>query len=80
MALMRSGGAGFRRLTSDRHWDMSPSWRSQGDESCTVRGTEADDVLRGTPGPDHLCGLEGDDTLRAGSGDDVLEGGIGIDL
>jgi Ca2+-binding RTX toxin-like protein len=56
--------------------------------SCTITGTEGDDVLVGTPGPDVICGLGGDDELHGlgagdelwgGTGDDRLEGGDGDD-
>ncbi len=57
--------------------------------SCTVVGTQGDDVLDGTTQADVLCGLgggdrlrgaAGDDTLYGGTDDDVLEGGPGNDV
>lgn len=48
--------------------------------SCTVTGTDGDDVLRGTPGDDVICGLGGDDEILGLGGDDVLYGDDGDDV
>lgn len=48
-------------------------------ETCTITGTDGDDVLRGRAGDDVICGLGGDDRLSGGKGDDVLYGGRGQD-
>ena len=48
--------------------------------SCTVRGTQGNDVLTGGPGPDVICGRAGDDVLRGLGGDDELLGGDGADV
>ena len=48
--------------------------------TCTIVGTDGDDVLRGTQGDDVLCGLGGDDVIAGGSGDDTLAGGPGRDM
>ena len=45
--------------------------------SCTVRGTQGNDVLTGGSGPDMICGRAGDDVLRGLGGDDELLGGDG---
>jgi peptidoglycan/xylan/chitin deacetylase (PgdA/CDA1 family) len=47
--------------------------------SCTIVGTDGDDVLVGTPGSDVICGGAGNDLLRGGLGDDTLAGGSGFD-
>lgn len=56
--------------------------------TCTIRGTETDDVLNGTRDFDVLCGLQGNDyvhgdgrrdRVKGGQGDDVLVGGSGRD-
>jgi peptidoglycan/xylan/chitin deacetylase (PgdA/CDA1 family) len=47
--------------------------------SCTILGTDADDVLVGTPGPDVVCGGAGNDLIAGGVGDDTLVGGSGVD-
>lgn len=55
-------------------------WQAPEDPvSCTVEGTEGNDVLRGTRGPDILCGFGGNDRLYGFGGDDVLLGGDGQD-
>lgn len=55
--------------------------------SCTVTGTEGNDVLTGTSGDDVICGLGGNDhlngrggndTLLGGNGNDILDGGTGL--
>ena len=48
--------------------------------TCTIVGTDGDDVLRGTQGDDVLCGLGGDDVIAGGPGDDTLAGGPGRDM
>lgn len=47
--------------------------------TCTVSGTEGDDVLEAGPLGDVVCGLGGHDVLISGLGDDVLIGGPGSD-
>jgi Ca2+-binding RTX toxin-like protein len=47
--------------------------------SCTVTGTEGDDLLTGTPGPDVICAGGGDDVVDGGGGHDVLVLGGGHD-
>jgi uncharacterized delta-60 repeat protein len=57
--------------------------------SCTINGTDGDDVLTGTAGNDVICGgrgndqllgLGGADVLKGESGNDVLIGSNGVDL
>ena len=50
-----------------------------GTSSCTIVGTDGDDVLAGTPGADVICGLGGDDVIRGRGGNDILVGGSGDD-
>jgi peptidoglycan/xylan/chitin deacetylase (PgdA/CDA1 family) len=47
--------------------------------SCTIVGTDADDVLVGTPESDVICGGAGNDLIIGGPGDDTLAGGSGED-
>ena len=47
--------------------------------SCTIIGTEGDDVIQGTPEDDVICGLGGNDIISGGDGDDVVYGGDGND-
>ena len=47
--------------------------------TCTVIGTDDDDVLEGTLIDDVFCGLGGDDVITGGAGDDVVLGGPGDD-
>jgi Ca2+-binding RTX toxin-like protein len=47
--------------------------------SCTVTGTDGDDVLTGTSGDDVICGLGGADVITASAGNDLVIGGSGID-
>jgi peptidoglycan/xylan/chitin deacetylase (PgdA/CDA1 family) len=47
--------------------------------SCTIVGTDADDVLVGTPESDVICGGAGNDLISGGAGDDTLDGGSGVD-
>ena len=47
--------------------------------TCTVLGTDDDEVLTGTRIADVLCGLGGDDVVTGGVGDDVAFGGPGAD-
>jgi acid phosphatase type 7 len=47
--------------------------------TCTVLGTEDDDVLPGTRIADVFCGLGGDDVIDGGAGDDIALGGSGAD-
>ncbi|MGH3091368.1 MAG: hypothetical protein ACRDOG_03430, partial [Gaiellaceae bacterium] len=49
------------------------------DHTCTVIGTDGDDVLTGTRIGDVLCGLGGDDVMTDAAGDDVVFGGPGDD-
>jgi hypothetical protein len=52
----------------------------EGVPTCTISGTEGDDVLSGTGGPDVICALGGNDRINARGGDDVVFGGAGDDL
>lgn len=52
----------------------------EGGPTCTLIGTEGDDVLSGTDGPDVICGLGGNDRINGRGGDDVVLGGRGHDL
>jgi acid phosphatase type 7 len=47
--------------------------------TCTVLGTDDDDVLEGTRIADVLCGLGGDDVMTGEAGDDIAFGGPGDD-
>jgi hypothetical protein len=47
--------------------------------SCTITGTDGNDVLRGTPGRDRICGFGGNDAIRGLGGDDTIFGGLGND-
>lgn len=47
--------------------------------SCTITGTDGDDVLTGTNGDDVICGLGGADIITASSGNDLVIGGSGLD-
>jgi hypothetical protein len=59
--------------------EAAPVSTAYGRASCTVTGTQDDEVLRGTPGDDAICGLGGNDVLLGGGGDDALIGGSGSD-
>jgi uncharacterized delta-60 repeat protein len=48
--------------------------------SCTITGTNQDDVINGTPGNDVICGRKGDDQINGLDGADVLKGEDGNDL
>ncbi|MGH3004411.1 MAG: polysaccharide deacetylase family protein [Gaiellaceae bacterium] len=48
--------------------------------SCTIVGTDADDVLVGTAGSDVICGGAGNDLITGGPGSDTLAGGPGSDV
>ncbi len=48
-------------------------------ETCTMTGTEGDDVLYGSWGRDVICGLGGHDVIFALTGDDRIVGGPGDD-
>lgn len=76
--LMHVDGSGRTRLTSDQGADLSPDWRPV--DSCTIEGTNGDDVLSGSSGPDVICGRDGDDRIRGLGGNDVILGGRGDDL
>lgn len=80
---------GFETHQGSSTWDHVRYDTVPGAGRCTVRGTEAADVLVGTPGDDVVCagagddrveGLGGHDVLVGGSGDDTLLGGDGHDL
>lgn len=43
--------------------------------SCTVVGTDGDDVRVGTTGIDYICLLPGNDYAHGGAGDDTIRGG-----
>ena len=47
--------------------------------SCTITGTDGDDVLTGTSGDDVICGLRGADVITASAGNDLVIGGSGLD-
>lgn len=47
--------------------------------TCTITGTDGDDVLRGTSKKDVICGLGGNDRIRGRSGSDIILGGLGND-
>lgn len=47
--------------------------------TCTITGTDGDDVLRGTSKKDVICGLGGNDLIRGRSGSDIILGGLGND-
>ena len=63
---------------SDRTGRISLAW--SGGTSCTVTGTEGDDILVGTAGDDMICGLGGDDRIKGLGGNDEVIGGDGIDV
>jgi hypothetical protein len=48
--------------------------------TCTLTGTEGDDVLSGTGGPDVICGLGGNDRINGRGGNDLVFGGGGNDV
>src|SRR2546423_6319473 len=48
--------------------------------TCTISGTDGDDVLVGTPGPDVICALGGNDLISGLGGADTLLGGDGQGL
>ncbi len=48
--------------------------------TCTIVGTEGNDVLTGTEGNDVICGLGGDDTINGLGGNDVVNGDDGNDI
>jgi RTX calcium-binding nonapeptide repeat (4 copies)/Divergent InlB B-repeat domain len=50
------------------------------EDTCTITGTPANDVLVGTRGRDVICGLGGSDRLIGKGGNDVLIGGAGADV
>ncbi len=47
--------------------------------TCTISGTDGDDVLVGTRGPDVICGGAGADRIHAFGGHDLILGGLGDD-
>jgi extracellular elastinolytic metalloproteinase len=47
--------------------------------ACTIRGTEARDILRGTAGDDIICALGGNDLIYGLAGNDVIKSGTGND-
>ncbi|MCZ4279569.1 DUF5801 domain-containing protein [Kiloniella laminariae] len=49
-------------------------------DSSTITGTAADEILIGGNGADTLIGNGGDDTLLGNGGDDILLGGAGDDI
>jgi len=53
--------------------------KSAGGATCTIVGTEKNDVIKGTVGNDIICGLGGNDTIIGLGGDDVIDGGAGND-
>jgi serralysin len=63
-------GLGVGTILND---DLSPN------VSCTISGTNKDDVIVGTPGNDVICGSNGDDTIHGLGGNDVLIGSNGQD-
>lgn len=50
-----------------------------GGGTCTITGTNGNDVLHGTSGNDVICGLGGFDRLFGEGGNDTLDGGTGYD-
>lgn len=48
--------------------------------TCTIVGTEGNDVLTGTEGDDVICGLGGDDIINGLGGNDVINGDDGNDI
>jgi Ca2+-binding RTX toxin-like protein len=57
-----------------------PSGSTKGSKSCTIRGSEKNDVIRGTSGRDVICGLGGNDKIYGLGGNDVIRGGRGNDI
>lgn len=49
----------------------------EGEQICTVIGTEGADTLVGTDGPDIICPLGGNDRIEALGGDDLILTGLG---
>ena len=48
--------------------------------TCTIRGTNNNDVIMGTPGDDVICGGNGNDTIDGKGGHDIILGQNGDDL
>jgi Ca2+-binding RTX toxin-like protein len=46
---------------------------------CTIKGTNAANLLIGTAGADVICGYGGNDTITAKGGNDVVRAGDGAD-
>ena len=46
---------------------------------CTIRGSNASEIVKGTPGNDVICALGGNDTIYGKGGHDLLVGGNGND-
>jgi Ca2+-binding RTX toxin-like protein len=46
---------------------------------CTIKGTNAANLLIGTAGTDVICGYGGNDTITAKGGNDVVRAGDGAD-
>jgi Ca2+-binding RTX toxin-like protein len=49
-------------------------------QSGTINGTAANDILTGTSEEDIIQGLAGDDTIDGGLGNDIMIGGLGNDI
>ena len=47
--------------------------------TCTIEGTDQDDIIEGTPGDDVICAAGGNDTVFGGGGNDVILGETGND-
>jgi Ca2+-binding RTX toxin-like protein len=58
----------------------TPSSSTAAGKSCTISGTQGNDILRGTPGRDVICGLAGNDVIHGLGGNDVVLGGPGNDV
>jgi Ca2+-binding RTX toxin-like protein len=73
-------GSGPRQLTTGAG-NTYPAWQPlpAGPPGCTLRGTQANDLLVGSEGREVICGLDGNDTLIGLGGDDVIYGGAGND-
>jgi hypothetical protein len=60
--------------------DSSGTGTIVNDDTCTIVGTAANNMLNGTAGGDVICGLGGHDVLSGLAGNDTVDGGAGVDL